>query len=232
MNPNDPNQQSPSLDQGEKSSAQVPGSPNHASPFAAVIPASVQVTTDMMWLAQPPRVQELRKLDGSGGEVALLKRYIGAQQLANEGYQIDRQWMQYPDDPVLIMIERMNMNIPAVAPLGVPSPGYQIGVGGSGPPGVPAGWIKTSLNPEDYPPYPVPQAPPANPATPATSKIIGNLQYDNSELRSYGAGPGAIPAYHDKLIVNNGVYEENGIQYRVHATMGLMGLAISFTVAD
>lgn len=225
MSPNDPNQQDPSLDQGVKSSAQVPGSPNHDSPFARVIPAWVQVTSDMIIKSKPLPVQELYLITGAQGPSAVEvpgtgnqgtagKRFIGAMALATQGFIVDYYDDALGNDPVVTMLLRSVMNIAQVDSIGN------------------VGTIRTSLDPKDYPPkYPPPPPPPPEGAT--SQKLIGNFQYDDGAQRFFGGnGMNALHAYAAGTIKNGGTWSEGGLNYTVHISNSLMGTAISFSLPD
>lgn len=223
MSPNDPGtdptKQDPSLDQGVLSSKQVPGSPNHDSPFANVIPATVQLTTPMYILSKPKPVQELYDITGSQGPSFAEKRLIGAMALAQQGYVVDLWPDGYGNDPVVTMLLRQEMFIESVQCIGLFAS------------------IKTSLDPKDYPPmYPPPPPPP--PAGTPSIKLVGNFQYNDGTQRWFGAGPGALHAYAAGIIKNGGTWTEGfapdsvKFTYTVHITDTLMGTAISFSLPN
>ena len=222
-NPNlDPTIQDPSLDKGVLSSAQVPESPNHFSPFASVIPASVQLTTPMYILSKPKPIQDLFKLTGANttGPDEPARRYMGALVLATEGYVVDPWCDAFPNDPVVTMLIRTNQNIAATQGLGN------------------VGTLYTSLDPAKYPPFYPPGPSPATPnAEPLT--IVGKFQgqipagvlaYLPNGGVIFGAGPLALKAVSIGQVVNGGQLAEGGITYTAHVSMGLFGETVSFSI--
>ena len=224
MNPNeDPNIQDPSLDQGVLSSLQVPGSPNHASPFAMVIPAWVKVTSDMIIKSKPVAVQKLYEITGAQGPGAVEvpgpgnggtagKRFIGAMTLATQGYVVDYYDDALGNDPVVTMVLRFNMNISSVPSINN------------------VGTIKTSLDPKDYPPFlPPPPPPPAGPTL--STNIVGAFLFSDDAGRAvYRGAPGALQAYVSGVFDNGTVVTQGGVAYTAQVHKTLMGPAISFTI--
>lgn len=209
----------PSLDQGVTSSALDPTSPNHGSDFAYVIPNTVKLTKEIYQASKPPAVQAAIKMPPGPD------RFAHCLQLAQQGYIVDF----YPDalgnDPVVTMIERSNYGIPFTSPMLTPNTLATPFDPVTRPTGDPSRWIKTSLDPADYPAYPVP-------VIPANPNAVGNFQgvlMDGTRL--FGStGPVAFHKVGSGEIQNWKPYEENGITYTAHVSFGLMGESISFSI--
>jgi hypothetical protein len=204
--------QAPSLDQGTLASSQVPGSPNYNSPYSWVIPADVRLTAAIYWASQPPAVQALLPLAGQPGPFTpgsspaeATPRYKLALALAKQGVCIDVPIMAFGDDPVVDMLLRSEMNIAAI------------------PCGLGPGSIKTSLDPADYPPFPVPPPPP-----PSTT-LVGTQQSNPNMGVFYGNTPYALAQANARKLVNGQVFIENGVSYTTHLSYGLMGITLYFT---
>jgi hypothetical protein len=204
--------QAPSLDQGVLASSQVPGSPNYNSPYSWVIPADVRLTAAIYWASQPPAVQALLPLAGQPGVFTpglspgeATPRYKLALSLAKQGFCIDVPIMAFGDDPVVDMLLRSEMNIVAI------------------PCGLGPGSIKTSLDPADYPPFPVPVPPP-----PSTN-LVGTQQSNPNMGVFYGNTPYALAQANARKLVNGQVFTEGGVSYTTHLSYGLMGITLYFT---
>lgn len=213
VNPN------PSLDMGVTSSALDPNSPNHGSDFAYVIPNTVKLTKEIYQASKPPAVQTAIKMPPGPD------RFSACLALAQQGYIIDVFSDAIGNDPVVTMIERRNYGILFTAPMLTastqPTPSDPV----TRPTGDPSRWIKTSLDPADYPPYPVP-------VVPINTNAVGNFEgvlQDGTRL--FGStGPVAFHKVASGDIQNGKPYTENGITYTAHVGFGLMGESISFSI--
>lgn len=237
--PTQTNCQAPGLDQGVLSSAQVPTAPNHASPFASLIPASVQLTDDIYWASKPAAEQALRTTSSTAPRTGTANTFMPpsptlilseAMQLAQNGYQIDYWIEALANDPVVTMLMRQEMGIIYVPSIGGPSQPTLIADGPNVFASPFAGSIHVSLNPSDYPPF-YPPAPAAAAATVSISEV-GNFEYDDGTSRWFGAGPGALAALAAGTLKSGQTYTEGGQTYTIHLSMGLMGQAISFSLPD
>jgi hypothetical protein len=210
--------QAPGLDVGVTSSAADPNSPNHDSSFSYVIPNTVQLTKQIYDASKPPAVQALLAM------VPGPARYQQALNLAMAGYTIDVYDDAIGNDPVVTMILRTNYGIPWTAPMLTASPLPTPTNPAPWPSSLPAGWIKTSLNPIDYPPYPIPVAP-------VSTIAVGNFEGQLANgSRIFGAGPAAFTAVAAGTVKDGQAYTEGGIEYTAHVTFGLMGESITFSI--
>lgn len=221
---NEPSQESsapvqdPSLDVGVTSSAADASSPNHGSSFAYVIPNTVGLTLPIYTASKPPAVQALLAM------VPGPDRYQQALALAMAGYTIDVYCDALGNDPVVTMILRTNYGIPWTAPMLTASPLPTPTNPAPWPSSMPFGWIKTSLNPSDYPAYPVP-------VVPAATNAIGNFEGVLANgSRLFGAGPLALSEASSGKLKDGQPYTEGGVNYTAHVSFGLMGETVMFSI--
>lgn len=248
QNPNDPTTQDPVLDQGVLSANQVPGSPNYGTAAGNLVPASVKFTAAIYEASRPTPVQALLKLSTlaqpanpqgpTADQVAnSAPRYAQALALAMQGFTIDVEIDALGYDPVVTMLLRQEMGIPWVAPMGSASPQPTPTNPAPWPATLPAGWIKTSLNPADYPAIAPPTPPPASSAIVGTlvgTMPPGVLPYLPKGGTIFRAGPGAFAAYSAGTLVNGASFTDpsTGMSYGVQIGFGLMGVSITFYISN
>ncbi len=216
-------QQDPALDRGVISSAQDPSSANYGTAFQNVIPNTVKLTDAIYTASKPSEVQALLAMQPGAA------RYTQALALAEQGYTIDLYSDAWGNDPVVTMILRTNYGILWTAPMltASPIPTPQNPSMNPAPGANLAGWIKTSLNPADYPAF-YPPPPPPPPIGSFASPIVGNFEGTVGNCQLYGAGAGAIAAVASGTIKAGTPYTAGGTTFNVNVSTGLMGESISF----
>lgn len=170
--------------------------------------------SDTYWAAQPPQVQAAR-----GQSDATVW-----QALALEGFVIDVPIMVWNWDAQTVMQIRQNDGLTWVPSALQPGIGF-LPTGGNAPYNPydptkpPAGSIKVSVNPADYPPFfaPVPPPPPVN-------NLVGPLAFGNL----YQPGPAAVVNGVAQVTDGQQVTQE-GVNFTAHVAHGLMGISVSFT---
>lgn len=130
----------------------------------------------MYWTAKPPAVQNLRDMMDDNGQREAL-----ATQLMAQGYAIDVPIEVWNWDPFTTMSWRLQYGYTWVPAAGQPNIPIAPGLSEPGQPpydpaNPPAGSIKVSINPVDYPPYVVPVAPVA----PASKSLVGPVYNDGN----------------------------------------------------
>ena len=128
------------------------------------------------WASQPPEIRALPGIASQDDRVA------SAVHLAARGFTVDVPIMVWSWDAYLVMKLRADQGYTWVPSALQPSITIAPGLGAPGavpydPANPPAGSIKVSLNPSDYPPYPAPAPAPATATSndPVGAQSIGNI---------------------------------------------------------
>lgn len=141
----------------------------------------------MYWASLPTPVQALRFMNddppppGPKGELLEGPRTSLAKQLLAQGFSIDVPIMVWNWDPLTTQSWRLQDGYTWVTAAGQPNIPIAPGLSEPGQPpydpaNPPAGSIKVSINPADYPPYAVP----AVPAPPVSKALVGPVYNDGN----------------------------------------------------
>lgn len=179
------------------------------------LPASVTLTDDIYWAAQPVAVQAIRAYPVDGPD-----RGAKAVDLAKQGYKIDFPIMVWGWNAPACMFQRQIDGLTWVPNALQPSIGLSR-PDSSNPPydpydpnNQPAGSITVSVDAVDYPPVAPVGSKPALPKV--GNAIAGDM---------YAQGPGSVDPETGRLIVANGdVVAQDGVEYTAEVYAGGLGV--------
>lgn len=188
------------------------------------------ITEDQYWNAQPPAVRALRNMSTTD-----TSRGILAAQLANQGFTIDVPIMVNGWGANIIMTVRQDDGMTWVPKLGMPDVSSSItGAAVPNPPykpydplHPPAGSIKVSIDPADYPAFDPPPA--VNPPAPSTHMVGAYMFSDASGKKYYANGPAAMKDSRTPNVEDGEVVSQDGVIYIAHVVQSLMGPEVFFT---
>lgn len=193
--------------------------PTVVSPYTNQTVA-VTITSDVIWKSYPLAVQQLR------GVMTLDQATL----LSKAGVCIDNSIMLWNWDAALTMFERYQYGytwVPCADQPNVTLAPFLSFPGDApyNPNAPPAGSIKVSVSASDFLPA-VPPTPVVVPivATNVVGNAVGNGQF-------FG-GPGAMLNSFTPAVSDGQIVTQSGVRYQAHVVRGLMGISVTFTLAN